>query len=151
MATQSGYSEITRGRFAALNDPAIQWFAREELDDPSAQFTDFDPSNPAINPGYTMPDVLAIAPYFGMAYTPSDLPPNAASYPSVDDVVGSVSQACIADSQRQVLAQKAFADRQGCPLVCYEGGQGFVGIWGAENDQTLHRHPYCRESRSEDV
>ena len=50
MATQASWTVITDIRFDALNDPNI-------------------------NPNYTIPDCLAIAPYFGISSSPSDIPP----------------------------------------------------------------------------
>jgi hypothetical protein len=112
IATQSANITITNIRFDALNDPAI-------------------------NPDYTMPNALAIAPYFGTIYTPADLPPNVPNYPTVDEILTVVSPARIAEEKTQVQQQKAVADAQGCGLVCYEGGQHFVGSAGAENNDTL--------------
>ncbi len=112
MATQSANVNVTNMRFGALNDPAI-------------------------NPNYTMPDVLAIAPYFGKNWKPADLPPNVPDYPTIDEILDTIAPAKIADVRDGVIAQKAVADTQGCKLVCYEAGQHFVGISGAENDDTL--------------
>jgi len=112
MATQSASISITDTRFDALNDPAI-------------------------NPSYIMPDALGIAPYFGKIYTPGDIPPAVPDYPTVDDILDVLSPALIAEERSVVIAQKTAADRQGAVLVCYEGGQHFVGAQGAENDATL--------------
>jgi hypothetical protein len=89
-----------------------------------------------INPSRIMPDALAIAPYFGKAYTPSDLPPNA-PYPTVDYILTNMSVQAIADEGVQVGLQKAVADAHGWRLVCYEAGQTYQGILGAENDTNL--------------
>ena len=89
-----------------------------------------------LNPTGVLPDALAIAPYFGTMFTPSDLPPNA-PYPTVDDILTNLSVQGIADQKAQVIAQKAIADAYALPLICYEGGQIFVGIYGAENDTNL--------------
>ena len=112
MATQSSWTTITDIRFDALNDPAI-------------------------NPNYIMPDVLAIAPYFGKIYSPTDIPPAVANYPTVDEILQTVSPAEINNVKAHVIAQKAIADAQGCRLDCYEAGQHFVGLYGAVNDDTL--------------
>jgi hypothetical protein len=112
LATQSANLSITSARFSALNDPAI-------------------------NPAYNMPDALAVAPYFGQVYTPADIPPAAPSYPTLDDILDVDAPAMIATAWADVVAQKAVADTQGARLVCYEGGQHFVGSLGAENDLTL--------------
>jgi hypothetical protein len=90
-----------------------------------------------MNPNYCMPDSLGIAPYFGRNYTPDDIPPTAPAYPTIDEIVTTISREETAQVQGQVMLQKAIADAQGCTLDCYEGGQHYTGIWGAENDDTL--------------
>jgi uncharacterized repeat protein (TIGR02543 family) len=112
MATQSSNTTITNIRFDALNDPAI-------------------------NPNYTMPDVLAIAPYFGIGYSPSDIPPAVPNYPTIDEILQTISPAEINNVRGNIISQKAAADTQGNRLVCYEAGQGFVGVGEAVNDDTL--------------
>ena len=89
-----------------------------------------------INVSGVLPDALAIAPYFGKGFTLSDLPPNA-PYPTVDDILTNLSVQSIAEQQLQVGFQKNRADAQGWRLVCYEGGQTFVGIQEAQNDTNL--------------
>ncbi len=112
IATQSANISITNVRFEGLN-------------------------NPAINPNYVMPAVLAIAPYFGRNYSPSDIPPAVPAYPAIDEILTVISPAEINNVKAHVIAQKQVADKQGCRLICYEGGQHFTGIFGAENDNTL--------------
>lgn len=112
LATQSANEHITQMRIDALNDPLI-------------------------NRKYTMPDALAIAPYFGIIFRPEDLPPTAKSYPTIDDLLNEITPIEIEHSRLQIQAQKRIADQQGMQLVCYEGGQHFVGIFGAENDDAL--------------
>lgn len=119
MGTQSANVNITNTRMEGLNDPSI-------------------------NPNYTMPDALAIAPYFGKNYTPADIPPDdgvgtcdTCSYPTVDEIVDTIAPQKILDKQAEVQLQKAVCDEQGMRLICYEGGQHFVGVQGAENDTIL--------------
>jgi hypothetical protein len=112
MATQGANIAVTNLRFSALNDPSI-------------------------NPNYTMPDSLGIAPYFGILYGPDDIPPAVPAYPTVDQIVTTLSKDEIAQVKGYVIQQKAVAEAQGCTLDCYEGGQHFVGVAGAENDDTL--------------
>ena len=112
MGTQSANISISLTRYEALNDPSI-------------------------NPDYTMPDALAIAPYFGKLYTLADIPPAAPSYPTVDDILDLLSPQLIESSREDAEMQQALADEQGAALTCYEGGQHFVGGGGAENDETL--------------
>ena len=112
MATQASWTVITDIRFDAIIDPSI-------------------------NPNYTMPDCLAIAPYFGIGYSPSDIPPAVPNYPTVDEILETVSPAEINDACGNFISQKAVADTQGSRLVCYEAGQGFVGVGEAVNDDNL--------------
>jgi hypothetical protein len=84
-----------------------------------------------------MPDVLAIAPYFGKIYSPSDIPPAVPNYPTIDEILDTVSPAEINNVKAHTIAQKAVADIQGSRLVCYEAGQHFVGLYEAINDDTL--------------
>ncbi len=111
LATQSANIAVTEARLAGLMDPNL-------------------------NPTAVMPDALAIAPYFGTAFTPANLPPNA-PYPTVDFVLTNLAVQSIAAQQYQVSAQKAIADAYGWLVVGYEGGQTFQGINGAENDTNL--------------
>ena len=111
MATQSAWTGVTDMRVSGLFDTNI-------------------------NVSGVLPDALAIAPYFGTAFVPSDLPPNA-PYPTVDDILTNLSVQAIAEQQLQVGLQKTIADAHGWKLVCYEGGQTLQGIWGAENDTNL--------------
>lgn len=112
LATHSANLTTTEARFEALNDPAL-------------------------NPNYVMPDALAIAPYFGKNYTTNDLPPMVASYPTVTDMLETEAILSIATQEGFVRAQKQIANSQGASLVCYEGGQHFLGLHAAKNDETL--------------
>ncbi len=112
LATQSANTDITEQRLAALRDPRL-------------------------NPSGALPDALAIAPYFGETLTPASIPPLAPSYPTVSHLLDVVAPQTIATQQADVLAQKAIADVQGLELICYEAGQHFVGINGAEGDAVL--------------
>lgn len=94
-------------------------------------------NDPTINPNYLMPDVVAIAPYFGRSYSPEDIPPIAPSYPTVDDMLDVVAANAIAELRNQIIWQTDIARAQGAQLVCYEGGQHFHAIEGAEADATL--------------
>jgi hypothetical protein len=110
LATQSANSSLTQFRVDGINDPAI-------------------------NPRLAYPEALAIAPYFGPVFTPDDITNN--GYPTVDELVTTIAANDIEFVRNHVRAQKAIADKQGYELICYEGGQHFVGIFGAENDDTL--------------
>lgn len=93
-------------------------------------------NNPAVNPSGIQPDALAIAPYFGTNFSPADLPPNAPAYPTLDELFTAANQS-VATERANVAAQRNIADQQGMRLICYEGGQHFIGFLGAENDTTL--------------
>jgi len=88
-------------------------------------------NDPAINPSRKRPDALAIAPYFGVNYEPG-MP-----LPSADAVVTTIAQRAIAEATGWTKAHRTLADNQGWRLICYEGGQHFTGIQGAENDNAL--------------
>lgn len=87
--------------------------------------------NPAINPSGVLPDVLAIAPYFGMNFEPGD------AVPTAEAVVTSLSVSAISQAAGWTRDHRALADENGLDLICYEGGQHFVGIFGAENNSAL--------------
>lgn len=91
-------------------------------------------NNPALNPDRIMPKALAVAPYFGIVYRPDML---TAGYPTVDDLATTTSIALIQGLRPGLAADRETTRFQGWKLVCYEGGQHFVGGAGAENDQTL--------------
>ncbi len=89
-------------------------------------------NQPEHNPSHHYPDALAIAPYFGVNYTPADAP-----YPALEELVTTIASNSIQESIGFAVAHKQLADEQGMRLVCYEGGQHFTGIFGAENDDEL--------------
>ncbi|MCA9426135.1 MAG: hypothetical protein KC994_13725 [Candidatus Omnitrophica bacterium] len=112
LATQSSVVAVTNLRLAGLNDPAI-------------------------NPDLVFPDALAIAPYFAGNMTSNDIPPIAPAYPTIDEILDTHMPMAISAVRPEVQAQKAIADTQGWDLICYEGGQHYVGIGAAVNDATL--------------
>lgn len=112
IATQSSNPSVTDWRIAAL-------------------------ANPDLNPNHTWPDALAIAPYYGRNYGPSNLPPNVPAYPTVDDFVAIAASDIATTVASQVAAQKERARQAGLELICYEGGQHFSGVSGAERDPQL--------------
>lgn len=91
-------------------------------------------NDPDLNPNRIMPDALAIAPYFGLIYSPDNV---SDGYPTVDDLVTTTSQHEIELVRGHVQDHLTIANQQGMKLVCYEGGQHYVGIFGAENDDVL--------------
>lgn len=90
-----------------------------------------------LNPHGIAPDALAIAPYFGRNFTLSDIPPQAPSYPSLDEILDIISPAEIELARGHVRTHRQMADQHGLRLICYEGGQHFIGHLGAENDTNL--------------
>lgn len=94
-------------------------------------------ANPAVNPVGIQPDALAIAPYFGVNFTPNDIPPVQPGYPTVDEILDTIAVQEIAAQRPNVQSHKALANQQGMRLICYEGGQHFIGHLGAENDTNL--------------
>ena len=103
-------------------------------------------NDPSINPSGERPDALAIAPYFGVNYEPGN------PVPTATQVVTTLSTAAIAEAVGWTRAQQAVAEANGLRLVCYEGGQHFVGILGAENNATLTSvlHAANRDARMQD-
>lgn len=118
LATQAGFVDgVTRPRINAILDPEI-------------------------NPTGTYPDALAIAPYFGVNFQPVEgtgglEEPVVDPMPTVDEMLESMSLPSIAESRVFTEQHRILADEQGWRLLCYEGGQHFTGIFGAENNATL--------------
>ncbi len=87
-------------------------------------------------------DVLAIAPYISM-----NIPPGMRSNPplfaekvtqwTVDQFLDHVEQNALPQCIEWMKANKKVADEHQLKLVCYEAGQHFVGIGGAENNEAL--------------
>jgi hypothetical protein len=99
-------------------------------------------NDPALNPQGHAADVIAIAPYFGVNFRPvpgteSNPQPTIQPMPTVDELVTTFSQNTMQDAVGWVTAHRGLADEQGVRLVCYEGGQHFTGIGGAENNDEL--------------
>lgn len=114
-------------------------------------------NDPAINPDAHLPDALAIAPYFGVNFIPvegtgGDEQPLVDPMPTVDELVVDFSLQTIPEAFAMALAHRAIADEQGWRLICYEGGQHFTGIFGAENNDTLTERIFAanRDPRMED-
>ena len=91
----------------------------------------------ARNPHARFPEVLAIAPYFGHAYGQDDIPPQTASYPSVDEILDVDALQSIAALRSFVADHKRIANEQGYQLVCYEGGQHYSAENEVNDDLTL--------------
>lgn len=103
-------------------------------------------NNASVNPSGQRPDALAIAPYFGVNYEPGN------PVPSAGAVVTTIAQNAIAEAAAWTQAHRDIAEAQGWRLVCYEGGQHFVGIAGAENNDALTAvlHQANRDARMQD-
>ena len=102
--------------------------------------------DPSINPSAQRPDALAIAPYFGVNFEPGE------PVPTAEAVVTTLSQRAITEAVGWTRAHRDIAAAQGWRLVCYEGGQHFVGIFGAENNEALTSvlHSANRDPRMQD-
>ncbi len=103
-------------------------------------------NDPSINPSAERPDALAIAPYFGVNYEPGN------PVPTAEQVVTTLATSAIAEAVGWTRAQAAVAEANGLRLICYEGGQHFVGILGAEGNATLTSvlHAANRDPRMQD-
>ncbi|MDF1838242.1 MAG: hypothetical protein P1V35_10260 [Planctomycetota bacterium] len=110
-------------------------------------------NDPAMNPNNQHADALAIAPYFGTNYGPNQIPPATLQYPNVNDILTVDAPVRIQEAILMASAQKAIADQQGMDLICYEGGQHYVAIQGAENDGSLVQvlHDANRDVRMYDL
>ncbi|MFQ3671867.1 MAG: hypothetical protein SNJ84_10465, partial [Verrucomicrobiia bacterium] len=76
-------------------------------------------------------DVIAIAPYFGSNFHPVPSP-----LPSLDQLAsGTLSK--MAQVRSDTAAHFAIAQQRGLGLVCYEGGQHYVGLWEAVDHNPL--------------
>ena len=133
------YGTAQRHRFVAVlaTQAANAGLSGERL----AAFAD-----PAINTAGEYPDALAIAPYFGVNYEPGN------PVPTAEQVVTTLSTASIAEALGWTSDQRAVAEANGLRLICYEGGQHFVGILGAENNTSLNNalHAGNRDPRMQD-
>ncbi len=133
------YGAVQRHRFVAVlaSQAANAGLSTERL----AAFHD-----PAVNTTGEQPDALAIAPYFGVNYDPGT------PVPTAEQVATSLSTASIAEALDWTRAQATVADTHGLRLVCYEGGQHFVGILGAESNGALNTalHAGNRDPRMEE-
>ena len=102
--------------------------------------------DPDLNPARVKPDALAIAPYFGVNYAPGD------PIPTGEQVATGLSRKTIEEALNWTRDQRAVAEAHGLRLICYEGGQHFVGILGAESNDSLTAalHAGNRDPRMED-
>ena len=79
----------------------------------------------------TSTDLLAIAPYFGTVYTsaPNPLPSFTA--------LASDTHTKFPEVRSWLNSYKNLSQQTGKPLICYEGGQHYVGAFGQENNHPL--------------
>lgn len=85
-------------------------------------------------------DALAIAPYLSLNVGP-DTKPSASEVAgwSVEQLLDHVERQALPQSVHWMQSHRRLAERHGLRLVAYEGGQHFVGIQGAENNESLTR------------
>lgn len=84
-------------------------------------------------------DCLAIAPYISMniAEGGKELAAEKVSKWSADQFLDHVEQKALPECIEWIKANKKVADQHKLKLVCYEAGQHFVGVAGAENNEAL--------------
>ena len=99
-------------------------------------------------------DALAIAPYISMNIPKDGRKFSAAQTATwtVDQFLDYAETNALPESIRWMQENQKVADQYGLKLVCYEAGQHFVGVGGAENDPALTKllhaanaHPRMRE------
>jgi hypothetical protein len=76
-------------------------------------------------------DVIAIAPYFGTVFTSAPNP-----LPSLDQLA-TETYTKMNEVRSGVDGHRTLAQNTGKTLVCYEGGQHYVGAFGQENNNPL--------------
>ena len=89
----------------------------------------------ALNPDGIFPHAYAIAPYFGTVFTPEMIATD--GLPTVDELVTTIAADEIALARAQTAAHFEICRNQGIELICYEGGQHYVGVFGAEGNDEL--------------
>ena len=89
----------------------------------------------ALITGGSQCDAIACAPYFGHAFTPSDV--STYGIPSVDTLASNDQWTNLNAVSQWMTSWKNQAATSGKQLLCYEGGQTYGGILGAENNQSL--------------
>ncbi len=99
-------------------------------------------------------DALAIAPYISMNIPKEGKRLTAAQVSawSADQFLDYVETNALPESIRWMQENRKVADQFGLRLICYEAGQHFVGVGGAENDAALTKllhaanaHPRMRD------
>ena len=99
-------------------------------------------------------DALAIAPYISMNIPKEGKRLTAAQVAtwSTDQFLDYVETNALPESIRWIQENKKVADQYGLKLICYEAGQHFVGVGGAENNVALTKllhaanaHPRMRD------
>jgi hypothetical protein len=82
-------------------------------------------------------DALAIAPYFGVNVGQDELARFSQMTP--DQLFEHTRRSVMPEVYRWIDETAAIARERDVPLVSYEGGQHFIGMMGAENDERLNR------------
>ncbi len=90
------------------------------------------------NDAYKNCDALAIAPYFTMNVSPKGkLNADTVAVWTVEQVLEYARTNSIPEAVGWMKTQKKVADKYELRLICYEAGQHFVGVGGAENNEAL--------------
>lgn len=87
---------------------------------------------------YLHADALAIAPYVSLNVHAGSTPSEATVQGwTVDQALDHMHQTALPEALGWIAQQKALANTHNLALIAYEGGQHMVGIYGAENNETL--------------
>ncbi len=81
-------------------------------------------------------EVLAIAPYFGVAIGPEEV--GRFSQMNVDQLIAHTEAEILPDVFGWMEGYRALAEARGLGLVAYEGGQHFIGFMGIENNDRIN-------------
>ncbi len=100
-------------------------------------------------------DVLAIAPYISFNVSLQGKGPIASEVAgwTSDRLFQEIRNQALPEAIQWMTANKKVADKYGLRLVCYEAGQHFVGVAGAENNEKLTSllTQANRDSRMQDI
>ncbi len=88
-------------------------------------------TDPAINPTGVVADVMAVAPYFGHVFSPSQVPNG---FPTQDQILDQDAPSTFCVLRNELAAHRLLAETEGYDLVAYEAGQHYVGDFVLQND-----------------
>jgi len=85
----------------------------------------------SINPGGIKAEATSIAPYFGTMFSTND------PVPTLNEIFNTIIPGAITYNIGDIEARRDMLETNNLILLAYEGGQHFVGIQGAENNDAL--------------